>query len=84
MSETFGNASVSPARAVIPVTPSDSAMLPDGPCRALLVGAEGAATIIDLSGQTRADVPLQQGYNPIGAMKVFASGLGADNIWALY
>jgi len=29
-------------------------------------------------------VPLQAGYNPIGVQRVFATSLGAANIWALY
>lgn len=75
---------MTPGAKIVPVTASDSADLTDGPCRALLVGTAGAATIDDLSGATRTAVPLQQGFNPIGARRVYANGLEASNIWALY
>lgn len=66
------------------VTASDSADLPDGECKALLVGTAGAATLIMASGETRTAVPLQQGYNPLRVRRVFSTGLGASNIWAVY
>lgn len=68
----------------VPVNTSDSADLTNGVCRGLLVGTAGAATLIDATGVTRTLVPLQQGYNPIGVQRVFASGLTAQNLWALY
>lgn len=71
-----------PAAACIPVTKANTA-LPDGPCRALLVGTAGTANIKDGKGAARANVPLQQGYNPIQCMQVSTGGT-ADNIWALY
>jgi len=74
----------SPARIYVPVTASDSTDLTDGVCRALLVGTAGAATLIDADGNTRTDVPLQQGYNPIRVQRVKSTGLTASNIWALY
>lgn len=82
ISQQFGDASFSPADAVIPVTKADSA-LPDGPCRALLVGTAGTANIVDASGETRTNVPLQQGYNPIVCQQVRTGGTASD-IWALY
>lgn len=72
-----------PARKVVPVTPSDTTDLPDGPCRALLVGTAGTANINDLTGTARTAVPLQPGYNPIGCQRVRTGGTAA-NIWALY
>jgi len=75
-------ASSAPAREVIPVTKAD-ADLPDGQCRGLLVGTAGTANIKDGGGTTRADVPLQQGYNPIRCIQVRTGGT-ADDIWALY
>jgi hypothetical protein len=68
------------------VTKSDSVDLPtiDGMWpRALLVGTGGTATIIDGSGVTCANVPLQQGINPISIRRVLTGGT-ADDIWALY
>jgi len=74
----------SPASRIAPVTPSDDTDLPDGVCRALLVGAAGAATVIDATGAERAAVPLQAGYNPLRVARVMATGLAASDIWALY
>lgn len=68
------------------VTKSDSADLPKIDSlwpRALLVGTAGTTTIIDGSGVVCADVPLQQGINPISIRRVLTGGT-ADDIWALY
>lgn len=79
----------SPAPTAIPkfVTASDTVDLPNGVCRGLLVGTAGAARIMDAEGtDTGATnlIPLQAGYNPVGAKRVFSTGLTASNIWALY
>ena len=73
----------SPASKVVPITPDDDADLPDGVCRALLVGTAGTANLIDASGAERTGVPLQRGYNHIGASRVKTGGTAA-NLWALY
>lgn len=70
------------ARRAILVTKAN-ADLPGGACRALLVGTAGTATIVDSSGSTCTDIPLQVGYNPIQTLQVRTGGT-ADNIWALY
>ena len=67
---------------LVPVTKAD-AELPDGPCRCLLVGTAGTANIVDATGATRTNVPLQQGYNPIVCQQVRTGGT-ASNIWAIY
>jgi len=72
------------AVAVKAVTPSDAVDLPDGMCRGLLVGTAGVATIIDAGGNQATLVPLQVGYNWVAVRRVFATGLVAANIWALY
>ena len=72
-----------PASKLVPVTPDDEADLPDGVCRALLVGTAGTANLVDASGAAHTDVPLQQGYNPIGVQRVMTGG-SASNFWALY
>lgn len=79
-----------PAGALRFVTASDTADLPqvNGQFpRALLVGTAGSARIIDISrtdsGGTNL-IPLQAGYNPIRAVRIFSTGLTAANIWALY
>lgn len=68
------------AQAIVPVV----AGTPFDLCRGLLVGTAGAATVVDGTGATRTLIPLQQGYNPISITNVVASGLTADDIWALY
>lgn len=71
-----------PAVAIFAVTKADSA-LPNGTCRALLCGTAGTVNIMDASGNLCTNLPLQAGYNPIGAKQVRTGGT-ADNIWALY
>ena len=72
-----------PASRLVPITPDDSNDLPEGACRALLVGTAGTADLIDASGVERTGVPLQQGYNPIGVLRVKTGG-SASSLWALY
>jgi hypothetical protein len=72
-----------PAAKVVPIVPDDDTDLPDGVCRALLVGTSGTANLVDASGTDRTGVPLQQGFNPIGAVRVKLGGTAA-NLWALY
>lgn len=79
-----GASLAAPAGRWVPVTASDTLDLPDGVCRALLVGTAGAADIIDADGVARSAVPLQAGYNPGGVQRVKATSLTAANIWALY
>jgi hypothetical protein len=64
------------------VTKADS-NLPEGECRALLVGTAGTANLMDATGQILADVPLQAGYNPLKVVQVRTGGT-SDDIWALY
>ncbi len=69
------------------VTASDSADLPDGPCRALWVGTAGNARMVDASGNDTGGTnlfPLKEGANPIQARRIYSTGLTASNIWALY
>ena len=74
----------SPAGIIVPVTANDGTDLPNGVCRGLLVGSSGAATVIDASGVQRTAVPLQVGYNPVRVGRIFATGVAASDIWALY
>lgn len=80
--EQYGDPSVAPADDFVLVAKAD-ADLPDGPCRGLLVGVAGTANIMTLGGDTRTNVPLQQGYNPLVCKQVRAGGTASD-IWALY
>lgn len=74
--------SSSPASVFSPVTKADS-NLPDGTCKALLVGTAGTANLMDVLGNIRANVPLQQGFNPLACRQVRTGGTASD-IWALY
>jgi parvulin-like peptidyl-prolyl isomerase len=65
-----------------PVTKAD-ADLPGGITRGLLVGQAGTANLMQPDGTVRANVPLQEGYNPIQVRQVRTGG-DATNIWALY
>jgi hypothetical protein len=82
ISSTAGDASSGPAEDFVPVTKAD-ANLPDGACRGLLVGTAGTANLQGRDGVTRANVPLQAGYNPLVVLQVRTGGTAAD-IWALY
>lgn len=78
----MGKGSISdPARGAIKLT--KGAALPKPNCRALLVGVGGTANVTDANGNVCANLPLQQGYNPI-RIKAIAAGGTADDIWALY
>jgi hypothetical protein len=85
---SLGAASEGTVRQVVPasrialVTKANSD-LPNGICRALLVGTPGTCNLMDAEGNTHADVPLQLGYNPISVKQIRTGGL-ASNIWALY
>jgi hypothetical protein len=81
--ENYTPGLTAPASFLAPVTRNDTSDLPDGDCRALLVGQSGTANLIDASGAPHANVPLQQGYNPIRVRRVLTGGTAAD-IWAIY
>ena len=70
------------AHRFVPVTKAD-ANLPDGVTKGLLVGTAGTANLMQFDGTTRANVPLQQGYNPLQVLQVRTGGTATD-IWALY
>lgn len=80
----FGDASSAPFDMVVPVSKAD-APLPDGPCRALVVGPGGAGTvnIKDGSGVTRTSYPLFEGVNAVVCQEVRTGGT-ASQIWAGY
>lgn len=73
----------SPGRKYVKITKSDTVDFADGVSRALLVGTPGTATLIDSYGNERANVPLQQGYNPLHVARIKLGGT-ADDIWAIY
>lgn len=51
--------------------------------RGLLVGTAGTANLMFPDGSTGANVPLQQGYNPIRVRQLQTGGTATD-IWGLY
>lgn len=69
----------SPAKDYILVVPGEAFT----PCKALLVGVGGAATLVTPGGVTRTLVPLQTGYNPVSCSMVVVAGLVASDIWRL-
>jgi hypothetical protein len=75
-----------PASDVIPVTKAD-ADLPDGVCKALLIGSAGTLNVqmlgIDGVAVTRASLPLEAGIYPFQCVQVRTGGT-ADNIHAIY
>ena len=81
--DTLASGLSSPARQLIKVTKSDTLDIAPNACRALLVGVAGTANLVDWTGATVANVPLQQGYNPLMIRRVMTGGT-ADNIVALY
>lgn len=72
-----------PASRLAPITPDDDNDLPGGVCRALLVASAGTVNMTDASGGEHEGVPLQQGFNPIGARRIRTGGT-ATGLWALY
>jgi hypothetical protein len=73
--------SIQPASELVKLTKAQA--FANGPCRGLLVGTAGTANVTDLAGNELANVPLQQGFNPI-CIQALAAGGTADDIWALY
>jgi hypothetical protein len=74
-----------PAYDVIPVTKAD-ADLPEGSCKAILVGQAGTLNIQTVgrgSPEIRTSVPLAAGIYPFQCKQIRTGGT-ADNIWAIY
>ena len=71
-----------PAGVVFPITPDAANDIPGGPVRGLLVGTGGTATLVDLTGATRTNVPLVAGYNPIMISRLVSLGTAAG-VWGL-
>jgi len=74
-----------PGQDVIPVA-LGADDLPNGACRALLIGTAGNLNITTISGNDRDNVPVQAGIFPVQCIKVRtgASETAATNIWAIY
>ena len=52
--------------------------------RSLLVGTAGTATLHFEDSTTSENIPLQEGYNPLGGVVRIATGGTADDIWVLF
>ncbi|MGD9544335.1 MAG: hypothetical protein AB7F41_04900 [Methylocystis sp.] len=74
---------IAPAQRYVPVTKSDVAGLPDGPCKSLLVGQAGTANLVQTDGTLRENVPLPAGVVQLVTRGVRLGGTASD-IWALY
>jgi hypothetical protein len=72
----------SPSGKIVKINSGDDLALANGATRGLLVGVAGTATVIDMTGATLTNIPLQQGYNPLRVRKVtFGS---CSDVWGLY
>lgn len=69
----------------MPVTKAD-VDLPDGPCKAILVGVSGTLNVEMVgrgSPQIRNSLPLDTGIYPLQCKQIRTGGT-SDNIWAIY
>lgn len=83
---SYADTPVSPARAIRAVTPSDSADLPDGPCKALFVLTDGDLEIVAESDADNEQVviPVTAGtVVPVRVRRVMAANTDAT-VLALY
>lgn len=73
---------IEPARKVAALTKADDTVI-SVPEKGLWVGTAGTANIVDAAGNTHANFPLLQGYNPIRISQLESGGTASD-IWGLY
>lgn len=69
---------------VITVTPSDSADLPNGACRGLLIGGAGNIKINDGLSNNTVTIAVPAGVLPLRVARVFSTDTTATGISALY
>lgn len=67
----------------VDVVPLSASATPFPVTRGLLVGTAGTATVTTARGASRANVPLQLGWNPIQITALTALGTASD-VWACY
>lgn len=77
-----GLGAIAPGMKFVKVTPSDDPFV-DGACRALWVGSEGTANIIQIDGTVASGFPLFPGLNRVAVAGIKAGGTASD-IWAVY
>lgn len=75
---------VGPATGLSPVTPSDTADLPDGATRSLFVGTAGSVAVLDMQGNPATLTSGPSQYHPVRVQRVLATGTTATGIVALY
>ena len=91
----FSSASLSKGRAQqfpdfdgYAVTPSDSADLPNGPCKGLVVTGASGTVAVQMDGDSTATLTVAAGsvneIYLIGCSRVMATGTSATGIYALY
>lgn len=74
-----------PSDIYVPVSPGSSD-LALGMCRAILCSEDGALNLTDATGTIRTNVPVQKGYNPLGASVINdpSAGSAPGTVYALY
>jgi hypothetical protein len=78
----FGDASQAPLDDYVPVTPGASP-LADGPCRCVVVDADGTVDLTTKAGVQRNGVLVFKGYNPLVATHIRAA-VGPTKVQAGY
>lgn len=73
-----------PAMTLCAVVPSDTADLPDGPCRGLYVGTAGTLRLMDCAGHVVDLISSEAQYHPLRVQRVLATGTTAADVIALY
>lgn len=74
---------ITPCGAIRPVTPSDGADLPNGPCRFIIASEAGTVSITDLTGTKIDDLFLVAGPNPYAAQRIWNDST-ITTLWAGY
>jgi hypothetical protein len=65
---------VEPGEDIVPITPSDSADLPDGWCRAIRCVTDGTFVGTTIAGQNRTIAMVAREILPVGFRRILSSG----------
>ena len=66
------------------ITPSDTVVIPGGPCRGIYVGVTGNVTILTTGQNTVTFVGVPVGILPVNALRVNTTGTTASSMVALF
>ena len=66
------------------ITPSDTVVIPGGPCRGIYVGVTGDVTILTTGQNTVTFTAVPVGILPVNALRVNATSTTATNMVALF